>query len=86
MKFGIYSIRDSATDVYAPPFVSHNNNTAMRSFGDLANDPQSSIKKHPSDYALIRVGTWDDDEGRVTPEEHTTLAWAGDFINEPPST
>ncbi len=79
MKFGLYSIKDKATDAFAPTFVSQNNATAMRSFGDLAKDPNTQINKHPSDFCLIHVGSWDDDDGTVQTEKHKTLAWAEDY-------
>lgn len=88
MKFGLYSIRDNKTDVFGTPFTSHNNGSAIRTFGDVAADPQTNINKHPEDFVLIRVGSWDDDSGQATYEPHITLSHATDFqhaITETPS-
>ena len=82
MKQVLFAIRDTKLEAFAPPFVSANNNTAMRSFQEVATDQQTTIYKHPSDYSLIRIGTWDEDEGKIEQEDHTTLAWASDFHNE----
>lgn len=79
MKHGMFSIKDTATGTYSQPFVAQTNNLAMRQFGDLATDKTTNINKHPSDFCLVRVGEWNEDEGRLTDEENTTLAWAGDF-------
>ena len=84
MKMGMYAIRDAAIGVYKPPFVQHNNAHAMRNFGDLANDPNTEINKHPSDYCLVRVGEWDDDQGTLHPEEHHVIAWAVDIADGKP--
>lgn len=86
MKFAIYTIYDVKTDVHAAPFTSHNNNTAMRSFGDIATDPQTQLYKHPADFQLIRVGTWDDDTAELAPENLQQIASAMDFRNDHPET
>ena len=83
MKFSVYAIKDAALGTYAAPFTQPNNAVAMRSFGDLANDPNSNLSRHPSDYALVRLGTFDDDTGVFESEEPTTIAYAVDFQNEP---
>lgn len=82
MQYGMYSIRDTKTEVFSNPWISHNNNTAMRTFSDAAHDPQTNIYKHPADFQLIKVGDWDDDQGRPIPHEHITLAFASDYRNE----
>jgi len=82
MKQAVYSIKDNALGAYAAPFTQPNNQIAMRAFGDLANNPETNINRHPSDYSLARLGTWDDDTGIFENEEPTTLAWAVDFLDE----
>lgn len=34
---------------------------AIRFFGDIASDPQTQIARHPQDYDLIAVATFDED-------------------------
>ena len=85
MTFGVFSIYDAATLVYSAPFVSQTNESAMRTFGDAAKDNQTNINKHPADFSLFRVGTWDDDNGKLKPEEHFQLARGTDY-HDPEST
>ena len=82
MNYGIYAIYDTKTEAYAAPFAQPNNAVAMRMFSDLANDPNTNIHKHASDFRLARLGTWDDVTGKFEPEEETTIAWAVDFADE----
>ena len=84
MKTCVYAIKDAALSTYAAPFTQPNNQVAMRAFGDLANDPQSNLSRHPSDYALVRLGTFDDETGKFESEEPTTIAWAVDFHEQKP--
>lgn len=82
MNSGLYSVRDSATGVYQNIFQSPTNEAAMRDFGDLARDETTSVNKHPDDYILYRVGSWDDDTGTITREEPIKLAHARDYLHE----
>lgn len=66
-----YSVFDVKSDSYMIPWFVKNRGIAMRMFGDLVNDPQSQVSKHPEDYRLHRVADWDENTGEmigVTPE------------------
>lgn len=79
MKMGIFSIRDSVTEVFTAPWTSHNNASAIRNFQQAAMDPNTNIAKHPTDFSLYRIGSWDDDTGQVHFEEHVILSHGTDF-------
>jgi len=82
MKHGLFSVRDSATETYNVTFTAPTNAAAMRQFGDLANDQSTNVNKHPKDFTLYRVGTWDDDTGEIEPETLQKLAQAEDYHGE----
>ena len=85
MKQSLYTVRDNKLNVSVTIFPAANNLTAMRSFEDFANTPGNPINKHPSDYTLHFIGTWDDDADTLTDATNETLATAEEYINEPPS-
>lgn len=58
-----FSIYDSKAVAYAPPFFMARPELALRAFRDLAADPQSQISKHPEDYVLFLLGSYDDETG-----------------------
>lgn len=62
-----YSIFDTKALQYHPPFYSSTDGAAVRSLSDLANDPNTNIGRHPADYVLYCVGTWDDNKGDFAP-------------------
>ena len=62
MTYHIFSIHDSKAQAFFPPFYLHNQAMATRQFGDMVNDPESNISKHPADYTLFTLGTWDDQD------------------------
>lgn len=71
MKTNVYSVFDSKAAVYGTPFFMPNDNMAIRAFSDLVNGPENMISKHPEDFSLFVVGTFDDQlaklEGRIAP-------------------
>lgn len=74
-----YSIFDSKALIYNPPFFQATDGLATRMFMDLANDANTSIGRHPSDYILYCVGTYDDGTGRldaISPVSHVVDAIA----------
>lgn len=64
-KYVVVSVRDRAADVYAVPNFMQSNGVAVRSFTDAVNteDANSSLWKHPEDFDMYVLGTFDDEEG-----------------------
>jgi len=72
-----YSIYDNKALVYAVPFFAINDGHAIRSFTDLANDPNTTIGRHPGDFSLYEVGLFDDQHATLvatTPARHVVDA------------
>jgi len=81
MKLEIYSIFDEAAKAFNTPFFMANKAMALRAFTDLANDSQSSINKHPGDYKLYKIGTFNDENSNIESIEIPELiAHASDAI------
>ena len=70
MKLEIFTIHDVKAAVYNRPQFMINKAMAIRTFGDLVNDnhgDNNEISKHPEDYTLFHIGTWDDVECEIKP-------------------
>lgn len=63
----LFTIRDTKGDIYNKPFPQLTKSEALRTFADLANDPQSTLSKHPEDYDLYYLGTFDTTSGKIEP-------------------
>lgn len=61
----LFTVYDEKADVHFPPFAVRNTGEALRTFGELLQDPQSRLSKHPGDYRLYRVGEFHSDTGVV---------------------
>lgn len=58
-----FSVFDSRTLAYLPPFFLQSAPQAERAIGDCVNDPKHEFGKHPEDYTLFALGTFDDLKG-----------------------
>jgi len=74
MKTNMYSIFDTASGTYQKPIFSRADGEIMREFQNICVDEKHPCGQHPEDYALIRVGTFDDLDGKLNNEENSTLA------------
>lgn len=66
MKLRMFSIRDTKTDAFDLPFYAHNEGHAMRMVTDMAASGKFVFSRHPADFALFEVGTFDDQTGELT--------------------
>lgn len=80
MLLQIISIYDAALGAYMQPSFVASNGVALRSFSDLVNNPQSEISKHPEDYALYALGTFNDVDGEFFVEQPKVLVKAKDLV------
>lgn len=68
MHIKAYSVHDVCADAYGTPFFSMSDPVAARSFLQIADDPQSTIFRTPTDYTLYRIGYFDDESGLFVSE------------------
>lgn len=76
MTFIAFSILDTKTGLFQPPFFMVHAGQAMRAFEDLANDRNTNIGRHPADFVLCQVGGFDDNIGQMQPAVPQQLATA----------
>lgn len=63
MKSQIFAVLDTKVGTFAQPFFAHNSAVAQRMFLDAATDPSSMLGKHPQDFFLYRLGSFDEESG-----------------------
>ena len=80
MKLNAYTIYDVASGIYMRPFFSQADGQAVRGFKDIATDATHEVGKHPEDYTLYRVGTFNDTTGKMDGEELEKLATGLEMI------
>lgn len=63
MILKVFAVRDLKAEAFLQPFFSPSVGSAMRAFSDAVNDKNCPFNKHPADYALFEIGTYDDSSG-----------------------
>ncbi|AXH76368.1 MAG: nonstructural protein [Microviridae sp.] len=71
MKLLLCSIYDGAVAAYQPLFTSRSKGEASRTFADAVTDTNSPFNKHPGDFTLYAVATFDDKLCLIEPIEPT---------------
>lgn len=79
-----FSILDNKADSFGAPFFFPTTGQAVRAFKDLCNDPNSNVNRHPGDYRLYCIGTFDDAIGRLLGlDQVEPLGYATDYRDLP---
>ncbi len=64
MIFGIYAIKDAKSS-FMPCTPDTNDATAIRNFENAVRRPDSLLASHPNDFALFKLGLYDDSTGII---------------------
>lgn len=60
MKTTLFTVYDTKAEAYLPPFNFNTIGQALRAFADMCNTPEHGFCRHPEDYTLFKLGTFDD--------------------------
>ena len=80
MKYGIYSIRDSAAGVFTAPTIDLTDESAIRAFSQAVNNAGSMMNFLPSDFSLYRIGTLDVESGQINGINPPSMLVCGDRL------
>lgn len=82
MVHQIVAVQDAKASAFLTPVFFANVGQAIRLFGDVCAQKDSSFYVHPEDYALYKLGEYNDNSGIITPL-HTPeyLSRATDFVS-----
>lgn len=82
MVIKAFAIFDSKAGAFMPPFFMNATGQAVRAFADLAGDREHPVGKHPGDYRLAQVGTYEDSSGRLEGMDKVEwLGYASEYVN-----
>lgn len=84
MKYNVYAVRDEVAGLFKYDFKRARHGEALRFFGDGVQDGKSEIAKHPGDFSLFFIATFDDESGRFESlDVAQRLASALDYVGQP---
>lgn len=83
MILKIFSVFDEKACIFGQPFFLPHNGVALRSFSDLVQDNQTNVCRHPEDFKLYCLGSYDDNSGGlISVAQPEFLANATDFVKQ----
>lgn len=78
----IIAVRDRQLNAFMRPFTAQTAGQAIRSFRDEINRPDSELNRHPEDYELYRLGTFNEQTGEIKSEDPQQIALASNLIEQ----
>lgn len=67
MDIFVYAVFDSKAEAFGTPMFLLTKGMALRGFSDACADPASPMAKHPEDYVLHQIGTYEQNSGKLSP-------------------
>lgn len=80
MVLKIFAVYDIKSELFGPPFFMNSTGEAVRAFKDLANDKNTTVGRHPSDFRLMQLGTFENVSGKFESQELNSLGFANDYV------
>jgi len=68
MLHKMFSVYDTKAEAWLPPFFLPTLGMAQRMFADCVNDIRHAFSRHPADYTLFLLGSFDDGSAVYTAE------------------
>lgn len=68
MDLQCFAVHDKKAQAFITPFYLPNEMMASRTFMDCINDDSHQFSKHPEDYSLFLIGTFDMNSGEFVHE------------------
>lgn len=85
MLMQVFAVFDKKAELHNMPFFMQTTGEALRAFMDLVRDDKTVLFRHPEDFKLVRLGTFDNKGGVFKMDEPQTVAHADEFRQLPAS-
>lgn len=66
MILRVFAVFDVKAKYFMQPFVMKTSAEAVRVFGDMCQNAQNPLGRHPADYTLFEIGQYDDASAMFT--------------------
>lgn len=70
----LFAVYDAKAQAFTTPFPANTLGIAERLFSDLVNQHGHQFNKHPADYTLFKIGTFDTASGELKSISNEQLA------------
>lgn len=83
MTLKMFSLLDIKTGIFNTPFFMAHAGQAIRACIDLGQDMATTVARHPADFMLVDLGTFDDQTGTVATGVPLQLGTVASFLPAP---
>lgn len=77
----LFTVYDVKAEVYMPPFFVPTIGLATRAFADCVNSKDHQFGKHPHDYTLFQLGSFDDSDASISQTDNKSLGNGVEYID-----
>lgn len=80
----MFAIYDQKAEFYLSPITFNSRGESLRNFSDAVNDSTTMLHRHPADFTLFEIGTYDNEKCEI--QMHTSpinLGNAIEFVEQP---
>ena len=77
----IFTVYDQKAVTFMPPFFVPSKGLAIRAFEDCINSEDHHFGKHPADYTLFSLGSFDTDLGEFVLTDRISVGNGVEFLN-----
>lgn len=81
MLHKLFTIYDEKAEVFLPPFFVPTLGIALRAFTDTINSKDHQFGKHPADYTIFQLGSFDDATAELEQKPKKSLGNGVEFID-----
>jgi len=81
MNHLLFTVYDEKAEVFTAPFFVPTVGLATRAFADCINSEDHHFGKHPHDYTLFSMGSFDDHDASLTKQTKKSLGNGVEFIS-----
>ncbi len=72
----LFTVQDLASETFLKPFSMKTDRDAKDGFAHVINEPETPYNKHPEDYILMSIGSFDERTGILSVSDKKTIARA----------
>jgi hypothetical protein len=77
----VFTVYDSKAEAFMSPFMFPSKGLAIRAFSDSLRKVDHPFSKHPEDFTLFCIGTYDDSKGKYSqPSTPESIGLALEFL------
>lgn len=78
--YNLYTVKDLVSQTSIKPMAFLTDRDAIDGFKFAVNEPETPYNKHPQDYVLVKIGSYDERTSNVGLLVHKQIALANDLL------